>query len=430
MLLALIEIAAEAAAQPKDGDLVFTVTQTSPTTLSYVAYVDPVNPSTVRVFSTAPSGTTISGVRMQHDNRDLVIGCNSTSGVGNLVVVDKAGKQRSLSLNGVPGYVGGFELDHAATWVASASASLGPGWNTTALVGVHGYGHRNSQVFVSRIGPPFGVFTDIAIDRDPGHAPYVAGTAAGSPPVASLLTADRRNNLSTLLPGIADVVCVELHPRSGDFLTSFSGFPRTPHGLGRVSKSGKWSLAYFSRVTAARITQDDFAWLIGGGNPSLTAVKFDLSRDAVVKTIPLGITTASAATTGIESYGYRKLVCVGSYQSALREEIRLQSRKPGDGNKLYALACSRARRPGAQLGNGEWLDLDGTDPLFLTSALNLAPSIFQDFRGTTDANGYAGARVNIPTGLPPNLGITIFVAGVIYDATGVRTVTNTHWFVL
>jgi len=32
--------------------------------------------------------------------------------------------------------------------------------------------------------------------------------------------------------------------------------------------------------------------------------------------------------------------------------------------------------------------------------------------------------------LPPNLGITIFVAGVIHDKTGVLTVTNSDWFVL
>jgi hypothetical protein len=33
--------------------------------------------------------------------------------------------------------------------------------------------------------------------------------------------------------------------------------------------------------------------------------------------------------------------------------------------------------------------------------------------------------------LPSNLGVTIFVAGVIYNPKqGVTTVTNTHWFVL
>jgi len=34
-------------------------------------------------------------------------------------------------------------------------------------------------------------------------------------------------------------------------------------------------------------------------------------------------------------------------------------------------------------------------------------------------------------GLPPNLGITVFVAGLIFDPrSGIIQVTNTHWFVL
>ena len=59
------------------------------------------------------------------------------------------------------------------------------------------------------------------------------------------------------------------------------------------------------------------------------------------------------------------------------------------------------------------------------------PSIFQGFQGVLDAKGIANAQVNIPANFPPNLGITIFVAGVIYSPQlGVQTVTNTHWFVL
>jgi len=38
--------------------------------------------------------------------------------------------------------------------------------------------------------------------------------------------------------------------------------------------------------------------------------------------------------------------------------------------------------------------------------------------------------VNLPPGLPGGLGITVFVAGIIHDGASVRTVTNTHWFVL
>ena len=65
MILVLSVLAGGVVGQPKDGDIVFTSTLRTPTTVSYVAYLDPVNPSTVKVFSTAPTGTTISGVRME-----------------------------------------------------------------------------------------------------------------------------------------------------------------------------------------------------------------------------------------------------------------------------------------------------------------------------------------------------------------------------
>jgi len=80
--------------------------------------------------------------------------------------------------------------------------------------------------------------------------------------------------------------------------------------------------------------------------------------------------------------------------------------------------------------NGEWLDLDVTHPLFITSALGWAPGTFQDFQGTLDSKGNASAQVNIPPGLPKMNDMAIFVAGVIYRGTNILEVTNTHWFVL
>jgi len=67
--------------------------------------------------------------------------------------------------------------------------------------------------------------------------------------------------------------------------------------------------------------------------------------------------------------------------------------------------------------------------LFL-SAGGLVPGIFQGFQGVTDSMGNASAWFNIPASLPRGLGITVFVAGIIQDSTRIRTVTNTHWFVL
>jgi hypothetical protein len=133
---------------------------------------------------------------------------------------------------------------------------------------------------------------------------------------------------------------------------------------------------------------------------------------------------------GLEIYGSRKLVC---NQQSKKVTVQLKSHRPGDRGQPYVLACSFNRRPPAPLPclpfpGRELLFLDHTDPLFWTSASGLAPHVFQNFQGTTDATGAATAMVNVRAPIPP-LNITVFVAGVIVNPTGV-TVTNTHWFVL
>ena len=139
---------------------------------------------------------------------------------------------------------------------------------------------------------------------------------------------------------------------------------------------------------------------------------------------------ARTFAAGLEIYGSRTLVCNQPVATPGTVTITVQSRMLGAGGQGYALAASFARRPGLRMPNGEWLHLDGTGPLFLMSALNLLPpAIFPKFRGTLNAFGNATATVNIPPSLL-GLGIPIFVAGVIYNPTGVTQVTNTHWFVL
>ena len=100
------------------------------------------------------------------------------------------------------------------------------------------------------------------------------------------------------------------------------------------------------------------------------------------------------------------------------------------GGADYYLAASTARRPGLQFANGEWLDLNVTDPLFHLTARNLAPAIFAGFQGQLDAFGDATATVNIPSGLPKQNDLAIFVAGVIVQKGQVIQVTNSHWFTL
>jgi len=112
--------------------------------------------------------------------------------------------------------------------------------------------------------------------------------------------------------------------------------------------------------------------------------------------------------------------------------VHIRSRKPGDAGKPYQLACAFDTRGGLKMPNGEYLDLS-VDGLFLITATNVLPTLFRNFAGFLDASGNAQASVWIPPTLPPALGLTVFVSGVVIDPRapgGISTVGNTHWFVL
>ncbi len=183
-----------------------------------------------------------------------------------------------------------------------------------------------------------------------------------------------------------------------------------------------------SRANAITIAQDDTAWIVGNRTASPRAsflMHYHLGTRAVLSVTTVNI-PQPAFLTGIEVYGSRGLVCNQTSPTAVT--VNVHSKHPQAGGEQYALAASLARRPGIQMSNSEWLNL-ATDPLFYLSALGAWPSIFTNFQGQLDAFGNATAHVNIPA-LPPNLGIPVFVAGVIFDKNGVLQVTNTHWFVL
>jgi hypothetical protein len=46
-------------------------------------------------------------------------------------------------------------------------------------------------------------------------------------------------------------------------------------------------------------------------------------------------------------------------------------------------------------------------------------SVFANFRGTLDGNGFAVASLNVPPNLPIPIGTTLYHACVVYDASGV-----------
>jgi hypothetical protein len=423
-LMLILLLAGAVAAQPADGDLVL-ATSTG-TGFGLTACLDPARPGTFTTLTGIDPADRHTWVRMAPNNLDLVIARGSDHstwpGRGDLVNVPPLGTPTTIAAFPTS-RPEGFELGHDGRWVVVANkpekTPYPPIPALCDLQGVRQIGGTGLQ----RIVYMQYNYDDVLIDRDPGPwqaFPYVVVTESAYGGVFRVLGPDR---LSTLTGGLFEpAYAIELLPRSGHYLIAGGT------SVFEIPKSGgaRTTLPGINSGTAVKVTQTNDAWIAAG---RVTLLRYDLSRKAVTATIPVSLPNGGHVES-LELYGSRRLVCYQPEETPGVVTVTLRSRRSGDGNRSYALACSLGRRPGPQFPNGEWLDLDVTDPLFWTSATGQVPAIFQHFRGTTDASGNATATVNIPAGLPTNLGIAVFVAGVIYDQTGVRTVTNTHWFVL
>ena len=440
-LVIVAAVTAGAVGQPKDGDLILSGWDSRG--VCALLFVDATSGKTTIGFRGNPSqggvAYIIGNIRMAANNRDLVISetiattrSNYQDSRGRLVRVDLA--NRTSSTLRIFRAAASHRLDFDGTWVASGfdrtaywSAGKVYSSQTDELAGITPLAKTTYHSVVTSISG--GSYGPLLIDRDPGAAPYVFSVGH------SLLRADRGGILGTVLTSLRGLGGLELDELSGDYV-----FPSSTHPLELrfVAKSGKLRrvLKTSAHAGLGKVNTDGSAWAVlirnsthnGGG-----AAKVDLSSGTVT-TLATFDQKQFAVTWGLEVYGSRRLVCNGTGKPGTSVQVNVQSGKAGDGGKSYVLACSRARRPihgqCLKFPNGEYLFLDYSDPLFYPSALNLLPGVIHNFQGTLDRNGNATARVNIPSGLPPNLGIPIFVAGVIYDPTGVRTVTNTHWFVL
>jgi len=367
-------------------------------------------------------------VRMAPDNQDLVVAAARW-----LMNVSPSTGQTTLAT----GTIGG------AAWCSSIELDCDDSWTVAAVPGTSGqnwlanYRYSSSTKLVLTTLFPFLTFnnaneyaSDLVIDRDPGaKAPYVIAmcqnlTTAFKP---KLLGATRTGIVTTLVQGtgspLTGLRCIELDPATGNYLTC-----SWLEGVHLLRKDGSILRTLFStnagQPMAARFAQDGTAWIASHQPNHLFRI------DMTGTVITIWRTLLCTRPESIEIYGSRRLVC---NQQKSGVTVRVKSHRVGDANQPYVLACAFNRRPPApakcvQFASGEYLFLAYTDPLFLTTVLNLAPHVFQNFRGTTDASGAATATINVRPFVPP-VNLTIFVAGVILNPTG-PTVTNTHWFVL
>jgi hypothetical protein len=109
--------------------------------------------------------------------------------------------------------------------------------------------------------------------------------------------------------------------------------------------------------------------------------------------------------------------------------ISLQSPRPSDAGKIYALGLSLSTRPAVgTFASGEVLNLAG-DTLLAVTAANTLPGIFSGFQDALDVQSRAQARVHIPASVPSRLNLPVHAGGVVLDPAvpgGVTTVLSSN----
>jgi len=434
-------LSAVSAAQPKDGDLILSF-ETSHTWPAGVLVVDPISGKATTLTSFSGGGQTPC-VRMAENNQDLLV---MRHDAGWFRRVSSFGIQTTVlaGTSGLRGWPRSFELDHDDTWIVCGmeDSTLYKGnwvWSLRGAAGSNASittlfqfpGAHNTQRYLE----------DLAIDRDPSAAaPYVLAMnhLVTTMQTDKLYGADRKGILTTLVSGIGQPLlclrCIELDPCTGDYLTCTSLIgPYGKDALCIVRKDGKVRTlgTAVSHPEALRIMQDGTAWVAEYSRTNPRVLRVSVANGAVITMHALNLTQV-AGLQCIEVYGSRRLVCNLPSPATNTVRIRVQCGSPfvAPGITQYALAASFSRRPGVRMPNGEFLNVT-SDPLFYATALNLLPGVFVNFRGVLGQGGVnqQPISVNIP---PPvrGSGITVFVAGVIYNAGFIVQVTNSHWFVM
>jgi hypothetical protein len=394
-----------------------------------VFWVDPATGKLGTLVS-VPGGIAFNALRMDHENLDMVAAAvDAKSGTrGYLFRVCFFGCGGILAtLTG--GGADDLELDRDDTWVvAGHSPTANYLWTMQNKV--------VTTLFTAK-GPSGrrGSFSGVAIDRGSPVAPFALGLWQDTTTLTTprLVGADRFGVRTTLHAGsggaLLRAAAVDPYPTTGGYLVASEG---AGGSLVRVNRKGAVrAIAALPYARAMRRGQDDTAWVIAGA-PAATAstlYRIDLIGGRVLTIIPITGPTKAFQCTGVEVYGSRRLSVRGSGQPGTSSQVRLMFRSTGDGGKAYVVACSFGQQPTISLGGGMRLDL-APDPLFFVSVGGTLPGTFQGFSGVLDAWGSGKAWINIPAGIPRNLGIPIFVGAAIYDSGGIRRVSNVHWLVI
>lgn len=446
----LTVLASVAPAQTGDGHIVMSLNTTLPKTRQFYGAIlvyDPARDLFTTLTQTSPSWDSSGGFAalvMGSDNRGLVALGTAAGGAGTQTyrkitargaITTVAQGTSSPVLSGVGG---DLILDCDGGWLAVGPRSHG-------IFRLDDATHRLTTLFDR--SP-----TNIALEHFCGIAPRLEGDDTfwvlnwhlqrNSPP---LLTATRKGVITTIavqgswldLSGR-----IRSEPQTGAVWTSRRVAAATTGGvlLVRWDPSGKVTTLQLGSglmMRDFRVAQDGTLWAIESRSNAISFppdVLHHIATDGSVILVKNIAGTGSnkvsiGAAVALEIYGRRRLVVTGDGKPGSKAVITIVSLKPSDAGLAYQLAASLARRPGVRPRTGEWLHL-AHDSVFALSVSGATPQVFARFNGFLSSTGAATAAINVPSSLPRGLDIPIFVAGVIYDRGGVRTVTNTHWLIL
>lgn len=460
--LSALLLAGTVYAQPQDGDLVIANFRdpVQNTENFGPGSIFSVNRTTGAVFTFSRRFTTIgtinmgpNWIEMASDNTDLMVACLPTGASpttpGDGVYfhrVDARGSiVNTLVADAAPGlsYVNAFDLDYDGTWILAGGDSL---WSFNEDTQTY------ATLYTTRY--PTGLHNAFVIDRASGGPEYVLGKFNSTPPTEpNLMAVDRNGYVQTIsTAGPSYITGVKIDRSTGDYISSAfgQGFNGWGGEYSRTTKAGVFTTLNFPstirmyRPNAIYLDKMHDAWLLTydwqtGPIPTLTSryvcalYKMDLNGVFLtLHTYASSLTRDVFMPAGITEYGCRHVVCNGSGIPGTSVKVLFSSHRKSDAGKLYQLAASFGYTGGIRLPSGEYLDLT-PDVLVFYSANNLLPTIFQNFAGFLDSSGKATARIHIPVDIPPGLGVSIFVSGVVLDPAapgGVGSTGNTHWFVL
>jgi hypothetical protein len=459
-------LAGLAAAQLKDGDLV--IGQFNDPTAAARTYgpgsLLSLDPATGKVLTLNARFTSVgtitvgpNWVEMASDNKNLMVagipsGATPTAlGNGNwfFSVSPQGSIIRTLvSDTATPTtsghYINAFDLDYDGTWILASGYSLFAFNETTMSYGT-----------LWTAGTAAGTHNAFVIDRALGGPEYVVGQFNISTSTnACLMGVDRKGHVASISVGGPSYVSgIKIDRVTGDYISSGFGIAGTGSGGEYMRTTKKGVLQTLNAPTTATtmyrangiyIDQQHLAYILTydwqtqpvptvANNYVCSVYKMDLQGVYITQYVfGSTLTRAIFAPAGITEYGSRHVTCLGSGKPGTAVTVRFSSRRPGDAGKAYQLAAAYSYTSGIRMPNGQYLDL-ALDSLFVLTAQNALPFIFQNFAGVLDASGNATAKVAIPASMPPGLKMPVFVSGLVIDPGvpgGISSVGNTHWFVL